>query len=386
MTDSKTSAASAKSPFSDYEILLFFPDKENVYLKLGLKRLVPKLQRLTEKYLGAGLPLEVLHDDRYRVERKTGHEILFGPDFVREGIPAFDPHKSFYGVTEDGTVYFRSPAYMLYPYLWEIFLKEFAGGGLPKEGCYREISPFDPSELEREGYRKVFEDDFGGDSIDETVWACRGSGPRRCGYQSASQARVENGELILTGSYEPEGEFGPGWYGIIMMLKKPYCRGYFEARIRCCETHGRTGDDFWSAFWIQGPSPYDGKQSQGGIGPGGCEIDVMENWGKDYTSSCFWVSGVEGEDDLSGELFQVQDTGNDYVNDYHVYACLWDENVYKVYVDGMLTGVTDHAYGTSKVAEDVLISIELPAQINLDQDTRREMRVSSVRIWQKAEE
>ena len=376
--------APCESALSGYEALLFFPDAERVYLKLGLAPLTPKLQAVTKEKLGCDLPLEVVSDGRYAKKKKGPKEILFGREFDRPGIPAFDPHKSFYGITEDGTVYFRSPCIPLYATLWKRLLSEFGPDWKNAGPCYREVPPFSYEELERAGYSLVFEDTFDGEKLNMDVWESRHLGPRRCGYQGASQARLENGNLVLTGSYEPNGEYGEGWYGLIVQLQKKYCRGYFEATIKCCENLGRAAGDIWSAFWIQGDSPYRGEDSQGGIGPGGAEIDVMENFGPDYTTSCIWVTGVEGVDGLCGELFQVQDLGNDFTGSYHTYGCLWDEDAYRIYVDGMLIAETDHACGTSRFPEKVLLSIELPEELKIDRSLRREMFVDTLRIWQKS--
>ena len=368
---------------SSYHALLFFPDTVRAYIKLGRARLLPKLAKISEKYLGQALPVEVTADDTYAETRSAPHEILFGGEFRRDGIPAVSPKKSYYGVTEDGTIYFHSPSIVLFFWMWEQFLREFAPLGSVPTGIRREIPDFDFGELEKAGYRKVFDDDFDGEKLDMDVWAYRGVGANPCCSVSGAQAHVENGSLVLEGSYREDGEFGPGWYCVSVMPKKRYCRGYFEARIRCSECRGRGGDDFWSAFWIQGSSPYKAEDSQGGVGPGGCEIDILENFGRDYTTSCFWVAGMEGEDDISGELYEVKGLGDDFVDEYHTYGCVWDETCYRVYVDGMLIACTDHGYGTSRVEEQVIFSMCCPNEITLDRSVKRSMYVDYLRIWQK---
>ena len=253
---------------ADYSALLWFPNDVRAFVKLGRATLIPKMERITAKYLSGEFPIVFVSDGVYDERPVSSREILFGKNFEREGIPAFDPKKSFYGVTQDGTVYFRSPSIMLYSYLWELFLAEFAPLGSVPAGVYREIPDFDLASLEKEGYKQVFADDFDGDVFDHDVWELRNPGARRVGFQAESQIRTVDGNLEISGSYEEDGEYGPGWYGAIMQLKQPYCRGYFETRMKCSHSLGRAGGDFWSAFWIQGPSPYDPAQSKGGIGPG----------------------------------------------------------------------------------------------------------------------
>ena len=369
---------------SDYTALLGFTDTFRIFVKLGRATLIPKMERITAKYLDGEFPIVFVSDGAYDERRVSSREVLFGKDFVREGIPAYDPKKSFYGVTEDGTVYFRSPSVMLYSYLWDLFLAEFVPLGEVPAGTYREIPDLDIAQLEKEGYRQVFADDFDGDELDGNAWALRHVGGENGGFNSASQVKTADGKLVITAEYAESGEFGPGWYAADLKLNKKYCRGYFESRIRCSETHAREGGDFWSAFWIQGDAPYDPEQAKGGIGPGGCEIDIMEDWGRDYMSSCFFTAGVEGVEGLSAELFEVRDLGNDYAKEYHTFGLSWDEDLYRVYLDGMLYAATDHALGTSRVPETVCLSVCIPGPaVTLDRGTKRAMYVDYVKIWQK---
>ena len=145
-------------------------------------------------------------------------------------------------------------------------------------------------------------------------------------------------------------------------------------------------DDFWSAFWIQGPSPYSPEQSQGGIGPGGCEIDIMECWTADRYSVDFWVSGVEGVSGLSCERTDVPNLGNNYFEEFHTFALLWEEDYYWAFLDGQLVARNAHAYGTSNVKEEVLLTLCLPQAAFPDfvpRDYKAEMVTDWIRIWQK---
>ena len=102
-----------------------------------------------------------------------------------------------------------------------------------------------------ENYALVFEDDFDGDTLDLSKWEYRSSGPRRCGFNSPAQVRVENGHLILRQEYR-DGEYGPGWYAGMIRAKQRFLRGYFEIRCICSEA---LPGGFWSAFWIQANNP-----------------------------------------------------------------------------------------------------------------------------------
>ncbi|MBQ4290491.1 MAG: glycoside hydrolase family 16 protein, partial [Clostridia bacterium] len=278
-----------------------------------------------------------------------------------------------------------------YGHLFQLFLEEFFGvpydSGAKSEGCavtpfYRELPALDEVWIRQQGYEKVFVDEFEGDSLNLDVWEHRATGGRRSGYNATSQVEVSDGKLTLTGEYLTDGEYGEGWYAGMIALKKWYRYGYFKAVIRCSECTG-VNSDFWSAFWIQAPSPYDPAQSQGGIGPGGSEIDIMECWGGDFFSVTVWVSGYEGNDGLDSDSTNVLHTGNNYGEEYHSFELLWDEEYYRYYLDGQLTYISKFGYGTSSVEEQVILSIELPPQISIRQDTVRKMTVESVEIWQK---
>ena len=248
--------------------------------------------------------------------------------------------------------------------------------------CYRELPNFNEAWLRQQGYENVFTDGFDGDSLNLDVWEYRANGARRSGYNAPSQISVKNGNLVLTGEYLTDGEYGEGWYAGMIALKQWYRYGYYKAEIRCNENL-RKNADFWSAFWIQASSPYDPAQSQGGIGPGGSELDIMENWGPDAVSCTIWVSGYEGNEGLDSDSFEVRYMGNDYSQEFHTFALLWDEDYYHFYVDDILVGYTSFGYGTSHVEEQVILSLELPAGFSVDPGTVREMLVNSIEIWQK---
>ena len=91
--------------------------------------------------------------------------------------------------------------------------------------------PVTPSgqELNLDGYRLVFCDEFDGDTLDTGVWFHRAEGPRRNGANSSSQVKLENGNMIMTSEYLEDGEYGAGWYSGMIALRQKYLRGYFEA-------------------------------------------------------------------------------------------------------------------------------------------------------------
>ncbi|MBQ8575703.1 MAG: glycoside hydrolase family 16 protein [Clostridia bacterium] len=253
---------------------------------------------------------------------------------------------------------------------------------------------YEPSgqELDLTGYELVFEDEFNGDSLDTTAWKYCNSGPRRGGFRAPSSVKIADGTCTITGEYR-DGEYGEGWYGGDLALLKWYNKGYFE--IRCKVS---AGGGLWSAFWLMAAHPYEAEYSKGGIG--GAEIDIMEaaGWGRDgwenavvQTIHCAGVEGwyeglyIDREDFDSRELGYYN--GNDIYNEYNTYGLEWTEDEYIFYINGVETCRTSFGNGTSQVAEEVRVSLEVPdaeALSQLDKETyHSEFVVDYVRIYQE---
>lgn len=241
-------------------------------------------------------------------------------------------------------------------------------------------------ELDLSGYELVFEDEFEGSELDTSVWEYRANGARRGGFNAPSQVRVENGNMIMTGNYQKDGMYGEGWYGGMVKLKERYCKGYFEIRCIASPCSG-----FWSAFWIQASAPYTASVSKGGVG--GAEIDIFEamSWddllGKSAVSQNIHCAGVDGVQ----EGFQSQNLGTFYGNniyeEYNTYGLEWTDDEYIFYINGVETRRSSFGNGVSEVLEDVIVSLEIPAEedlARLDKDNyKTEYVVDYVRIYQK---
>lgn len=241
-------------------------------------------------------------------------------------------------------------------------------------------------ELDLTGYSVVFEDDFNGNQLNTDVWEYRGSGPRRGGYNSESQVRVENGNLVISGEYLTDGAYGEGWYTGMIKLRERYCRGYFEIR---CIVNSDPG--YWSAFWLQADSPYTASVSKGGVG--GAEIDIFESMsydafiGKNSVSQTVHCAGVDGVQ----EGFQSENLGRFYgkniYEEYNTYGLEWTEDEYIFYINGVETRRTSFGNGVSEVEEDVIVSLEIPGDDELSaldkENYKTEYIVDYVRIYQK---
>ncbi len=240
--------------------------------------------------------------------------------------------------------------------------------------------------LDLTGYSIVFEDEFDGDALNTDVWKIRSNGARRGGFNSDSQIKVEDGNLVITGEYVEDGTYGDGWYAGMVSLKERYCKGYFEIR---CKVNAGSG--FWSAFWIQAEHPYEAEYSKGGVG--GCEIDIFESMsydsliGKDSVSQTVHCAGVDG----AQEGYQSNNLGafygNNIYDEYNTYGLEWNDEEYIFYINGVETRRTSFGNGVSEVPEEVIISLEIPNAEEfegLDKESyKTEYIVDYVKIYQK---
>ncbi len=245
------------------------------------------------------------------------------------------------------------------------------------------VHPFG-QEVDLSEYNLVFSDEFDGSELNTDVWYTRGNGPRRCGYNAASQVKVENGNLVITGEYLTDGEYGEGWYAAAVALKQKYTKGYFEIRCICNDCN-----DYWSAFWLQGNHPYDHELSAGGVGS--AEIDIFEAMDhdallptkKNSVSHTVWCNGFD--DDVENlDKCSFSSIGNNIYKEFNTYGLEWTDDEYIFYVNGVETGRTSFGNGVSTDLEEVIASLEIPdGGINMDTSLKTEFIVDYVKVWQK---
>lgn len=243
-------------------------------------------------------------------------------------------------------------------------------------------------EIDLDGYELVVFDDFDGDELDTDIWYNRGVGPRRFGYNAASQVSLRDGNLVITGEYRDEahGEYGAGWYAGAVALNEWFCKGYFEIRCICNKDEG-----FWSAFWIQSSHSYD-QYSNGGIG--GAEIDIFEaaeydallSSKRNSVTQTVYCNGSDADPDNIDKC-QFSAIGNDIYNEYNTYGLKWTDDEYIFYINGVETGRTSFGLGVSEVLENVIVSLELPEnlpqKITSDPNYKTEFIVDYVKVYQQ---
>ncbi len=250
------------------------------------------------------------------------------------------------------------------------------------------ITPYG-DELDLTGYSIVFEDEFEGDDVDWNTWRPRSVGKRQYYNVSADQASVKDGNLYLTAEYR-DGEYGEGWYTGDITLNKQYTYGYYEVRAIC-----NPDGAFNSAFWLKSEHCYDPEYSLGG--PGGAEIDILENlnyrFGYSASKNTIHVAGIDGPDDEGIDSYHMPSfyTQNDMYSEYNTYGLLWTEDEYIFYLNGVETVRTSFGNGVCTEPVNVILSFggpghsnsgQLPSFNNLDKNYKSIFTVDYVRIYQ----
>lgn len=246
--------------------------------------------------------------------------------------------------------------------------------------------------LDLTGYELVFEDDFNGNELDLSKWSYRSSGKQRSGYMAPSQVSVKDGNLVFTGEYLADGEYGEGWYGGSIRTNEEFCRGYYE--IRCIINEDSSNKkNFWAAFWMTNDVVYKHDVSKGG--PGGCEIDIMEAMSgkfktkrnKNAVSHCLWCNGYDSDPETTDGRNLGQYKGNNIYEEYNTYGLKWTEDEYIFYVNGIETVRSTFGKGVSKAPEYIIVSLGIPTkEIEREKDFTATYTVDYVKIYQIPED
>ena len=212
------------------------------------------------------------------------------------------------------------------------------------------------AKIDLTGYELTFSDEFDGEGLDTAKWGRHGGAVRKGGYWSLDQARVENGNLIITTEYRADGESGPGWYtcGLDTSRSFKQAYGYFECR--CILPKGQ---GLWSAFWmINGNVAKESEDARQGA-----ELDIMESpfWHLGGRNS--WkitqnihYSGYELETKYKNVgIFSLD---NDPYENYNTYGLLWTPDEYVFYINGREVARSTYG-GVSTQPEYMIVSCEV---------------------------
>ncbi|MBL0749084.1 glycoside hydrolase family 16 protein [Nocardioides baculatus] len=239
----------------------------------------------------------------------------------------------------------------------------------------------------------TFTDDFDEDDVDgkDSTWHTRAqgfTGVRQCSRADASAAEVTDGVLVLSVLEDPDGgecqlpgrrkrfpqrlngHVGTeGTYG--------FTYGYAAARIRTQSARGQH-----AAFWMQAV----GGQQTGGPKAGGAEIDIMEYFGDDHpegglTSFTYYLDKAGKKQTVGGWLPDVDELGDDWADQYHVFSVEWTPSEYVFRIDGQ---VTQRLEGETSGREEFLILSLLSSDYELPRfngELPESMEVDWARVW-----
>jgi beta-glucanase (GH16 family) len=211
------------------------------------------------------------------------------------------------------------------------------------------------TKLDLSDYKLVWSDEFNSNKLDTTTWNV-GSNQRRGGYWDGSQVFLKGGNLVIRTEYLENGTFGSGFYTGEVSTKKQWCKGYFEMRAIQLKATGA-----WSAFWLM----CDGATDETKGGKNGAEIDIVESpystsaFAKERVQSAICYDGYGANYVRSTAAMPKVTTGDGSIYEtYHTYGCMWTDNEYIFYIDGVETGRTSLG-GISEVMEQIVLSGEV---------------------------
>jgi len=212
-------------------------------------------------------------------------------------------------------------------------------------------TPVTPEEL---GYALFWEDNFDGNTLDDSKWAVRGEGPRAVGYLSSEAVTVEDGFLKIT-AFEKDGNILTGAVGTQGRFETTY--GYFECRAQLQKSPGN-----WAAFWIQSPGIAKGEDP----GKYGVEIDIFEYFkksGEDIVShNLHWAYGPNQQ-----TIGALESKREGVGEGFHTFAVEWTPEKYAFFVDGYKYHEVTRAI--SHTDEYIILSMELPATLEALKDS-----------------
>ncbi len=211
--------------------------------------------------------------------------------------------------------------------------------------------------IDPENFELTFSDDFDGDSLDPAKWdAHEFYGMRKGGWWSGAQARVENGNLVITTQYKEDGEFGPGWYTCGLSTEKSFQQAYGYFECRCILPKGQ---GLWSAFWMMNRNVH--KITKRALE--GAELDIMESpfgfqkgkKGWKITQNIHY-SGYNLQTKYKNVgIFRLADNPDE---NYNTYGLLWTPDAYVFYINRREVARTTFG-GVSTQPEYLILSCEV---------------------------
>lgn len=184
-------------------------------------------------------------------------------------------------------------------------------------------------ELNKDGWRLVWQDEFDGDQIDRSKWGYQtggtGFGNNESQYytKNPANAYVNNSRLVIKAIKEPYGGKPYTSAKLTTQGKADWTYGRFEIRARLPE-----GKGIWPAIWMM---PTD-MEKYGGW-PSCGEIDIMEYLGHEKNKVYGTIHMGNPHTYKGGNLVLKE---GDFSNSFHEFALEWTPTEMRWYVDGQL--------------------------------------------------
>lgn len=244
-------------------------------------------------------------------------------------------------------------------------------------------------------YQLVWNDEFNGTGLDESVWSKRTLKRPTQQFGNYTNVRPENvnvkdGELIITGGKEDTNIYSSGEVHTGDTLE--YVYGYIEIRAKLA-----VGQGVWTNFWLQNRK---GNKAF-------FEIDIFEKFPGSDTRidstihTWWWDKDIEGED-VAGHWYVTGDekhngyfleNGETFGDDYHTYGCEWTSEVVSFFVDGKKTyeypiGIKDNLlfHTPVSVVIDMYLGeygVKMDESVLTDPDNPLQYKIDYIHLYQK---
>jgi beta-glucanase (GH16 family) len=195
--------------------------------------------------------------------------------------------------------------------------------------------------LNAQNWQLVWEDDFNGNSLDQSKWihdigtgsqyGMWGWGNGELQYYQPQNTTLNNGIATITVKEDTNGIIDSWGNSSYYSSSKITTKGIFNFRYGKIEARIKTidGQGFWPAFWMlpsNGSWPCDG------------EIDIMEQWGGNgptyetsgaaHIGTCPYSQSTHFYEYSSSYI-----SSGSYADDFHTYSVIWKEDTITWYVD-----------------------------------------------------
>ena len=186
--------------------------------------------------------------------------------------------------------------------------------------------------MEYEGWKRIWSDEFGGESLDKNNWTpIVGNGcPEKCGFgnnelQYYREENMELGDGQLT-IHVLQETFGTNQYTSSRIMTKDkffFLYGRVDIRARLPYSQG-----LWPALWMMGQNREEAGWPECG------EIDIMELRGgiPNKVGSNLHYANAQGKHQNAGAKTFELDQGN-FSDEFHVFSMIWDDQKIEFFVD-----------------------------------------------------